>query len=155
MSAMTTFAVVWRRDFQEDRQGASAPSRQGDYKPTHLALQAAPPPGDLTPSQREERSMVWHVPADAEIAALMGIDVERALAAVRGALDCGWWLVRAHVAEVHLLPRSEALGPPPAPWLEGWPAEPGPVARHRAARSGASRGLGVSPERTLPQAAPR
>ncbi len=41
--------------------------------------------------------------------------------ALRQALDCWWWLLRVHVADAHGLRRDEALGPPPAPWLEGWP----------------------------------
>jgi len=36
---------------------------------------------------------------------------------------CWWWLLRAHVVDRHLLPRDEALGPPPAQWLEGWPRD--------------------------------
>ena len=41
-------------------------------------------------------------------------------ATLRRAWDCWWWLVRAHVAEANLLPRKDALEPPPAQWLEGW-----------------------------------
>jgi hypothetical protein len=59
--------------------------------------------------------------ADVEIAAR--IELERGAAGVlRKAWACAWWLVRAHVADVHLLPRNEALEPPPARWLHGWPA---------------------------------
>lgn len=36
-----------------------------------------------------------------------------AKAALRHGLDCCWWMVRAHVADAHLLPRGEALEPPP------------------------------------------
>jgi hypothetical protein len=32
-------------------------------------LQALPAPSDLAPSEREERSMAWRTPTDAEIAA--------------------------------------------------------------------------------------
>ncbi|WP_372786236.1 hypothetical protein [Phenylobacterium sp.] len=42
-------------------------------------------------------------------------------AAVRKGLACWWWLLRAYVADTHLMPRDEALEPPPARWLEGWP----------------------------------
>jgi hypothetical protein len=42
-------------------------------------------------------------------------------ALLRQALACGWWLVRAHVADRHLLPRRDAVEPPPSPWLDGWP----------------------------------
>lgn len=30
---------------------------------------------------------------------------------------CFWWLLRAHMADRHGLPRDPALGPPPAAWL--------------------------------------
>jgi hypothetical protein len=43
----------------------------------------------------------------------------RIAAGLGHAWRCAWWLVRAHVADVHLLPREEALEPPPAEWLEG------------------------------------
>jgi len=42
-------------------------------------------------------------------------------ATLRQASACGWWLVRAHVADTHLLPRRDALEAPPATWLKGWP----------------------------------
>jgi len=42
-------------------------------------------------------------------------------ALLRQAFDCWWWLVRARVADAHLLPRREALEAPPADWLKGWP----------------------------------
>lgn len=34
---------------------------------------------------------------------------------------CLWWLMRAHMADLHGMPRREALEPPPARWLRGWP----------------------------------
>jgi hypothetical protein len=34
---------------------------------------------------------------------------------------CWWWLLRAHMVDRCLMPRDQALGPPPARWLEGWP----------------------------------
>jgi hypothetical protein len=72
--------------------------------------------------------MAWRTPTDAEIAALIATRIERGVAAaLRQALDCAWWLVRAHVADVHLLPRGEALEPPPAMWLERRPSEPDPM----------------------------
>lgn len=90
--------------------------------------------------------MAWRTPTDAEVAALIPtrIDVEREKAgALRQALDCAWWLVHAHVADVHLLPRREALELPPARWLEGWwPSEPDPMSppgrREDACRAWAS-----------------
>ena len=39
------------------------------------------------------------------------------------AFACFWWLLRAHVADQHGLPRDLALGPPPAAWLKGWPRD--------------------------------
>jgi hypothetical protein len=42
-------------------------------------------------------------------------------AGLRQAFACLWWLVRAHMADVHLMPRNDALEPPPARWLRGWP----------------------------------
>jgi hypothetical protein len=35
-------------------------------------------------------------------------------AVLRQALACFWWLVRAHMADRHGMPRHEALEPPPA-----------------------------------------
>ena len=42
-------------------------------------------------------------------------------AALRQAFDVFWWLVRAHMADLHGLPRGQALGRPPAAWLGRWP----------------------------------
>jgi hypothetical protein len=72
--------------------------------------------------------MAWRTPREAQIAAPIAtrVDERRVLAALRQAWDCVWWLVRAHVADVHLLPRGEALEPPPARWLEGRPSVPDP-----------------------------
>ena len=51
------------------------------------------------------------------------IDSERGSASLpRHAWACLWWSVRAHLADVHLLPRDQALEPPPAPWLKASPA---------------------------------
>jgi hypothetical protein len=93
-------------------------------------LQAPPAAGDLAP-WNGERLMAWRTTRDAEVAASSAtdIDVGRRLASgLRRARDCAWWLVRAHVAEVHLLPRGQALEPPPARWLAGW-ATGGPQTR--------------------------
>jgi len=66
--------------------------------------------------------MAWRTPRDAEIPIAARVGVERrAPAALRHAWACVWWSVRAHVADVHQLPRAEALEPPPARWLEGRP----------------------------------
>jgi hypothetical protein len=50
-----------------------------------------------------------------------------AVVAVTNALGkawgCWWWLLRAQMADRHLLPRDEALGPAPARWLGGWPRD--------------------------------
>ncbi|HEY2751829.1 hypothetical protein [Phenylobacterium sp.] len=43
-------------------------------------------------------------------------------AILRGSWGCLWWLIRAYVADANLLPRRDALEPPPAQWLEGWPS---------------------------------
>jgi len=59
------------------------------------------------------------------------------LAAVaRRAWACLWWSVRAHVADLHGLPRAEALEPPPVPWL--YPATPA-AARRQSNSSAGSR----------------
>lgn len=42
-------------------------------------------------------------------------------ATLRQAWDLFWWLVRAHMADVHGLPRDLAQTPPPAAWLGRWP----------------------------------
>jgi hypothetical protein len=42
-------------------------------------------------------------------------------AVLRQALGCFWWLARGHMADRHGMPRHEALEPPPARWLQGWP----------------------------------
>jgi hypothetical protein len=73
--------------------------------------------------------MAQPTPADTESAELVATrtDATHGLAALRKAWDCVWWSVRAHVADVHLLPRGEALEPPPARWLEGSPSEREPA----------------------------
>jgi hypothetical protein len=51
---------------------------------------SASTPGDLTPSQRQGRSMAWGTPTDARIAALIGarLDVERTgVSVVAGVID--------------------------------------------------------------------
>ena len=37
---------------------------------------------------------------------------------------CLWWLVRAHMADRHGLPRDLAPGRTPAAWLGRWPRDP-------------------------------
>ena len=41
-------------------------------------------------------------------------------AALRQAFACWWWLVRLYMADLHGLPRKQALEPPPARWLDAW-----------------------------------
>jgi hypothetical protein len=91
--------------------------------------------------------MAWRSPTDA-IATRR--HVQRGAAAVlRKAWECVWWLVRAHVADVHLLPRGEALEPPPARWLEGWPSAPDRIAASRRAPARACRDPSASPAKPV------
>jgi hypothetical protein len=42
---------------------------------------------------------------------------------LRQAWACWWWLLRAHVADSHLMPRDQALEPPPSAWIGRWPRD--------------------------------